>query len=74
MLVFDSGTYNIPKQRMDAALSVDEALVQLLLKVDGLECHEGWEKVRLKRKEVVKLIQAHLDAIDGLKSLLKLKL
>jgi hypothetical protein len=46
-------------------LKISELLMQSLLKVDSVDCQSDSEK--LERKEMVKLIQGNLDAIDEIK-------
>jgi BAG domain len=62
------------KVQYDTALKVGEALLQTILKIDGLICEDGWERFRAKRKQTIKEINTQLDRIDAAKASLKQKL
>lgn len=59
------------KEQYDIALRVGEGLLQILLKIDGVQCEAEWDKVRARRKKIVTDIQSLLDNIDGAKTSLK---
>lgn len=46
---------------------LSEAILQALLKVDGVNVEEGFESARMKRKEAVRYFHGLLDTIDKIK-------
>lgn len=56
-----------PAPNPRALIFVSEALLQALLKLDSIDIQSGYTEARTARKQGVKVLQAELDKVDGLK-------
>ncbi|KAJ2241525.1 hypothetical protein GGH97_004253, partial [Coemansia sp. RSA 475] len=52
------------KKLHDAYVYLNEALMQYLLKLDGIECLPEAEKARQRRRQAVRLLQSWMDQLD----------
>jgi hypothetical protein len=58
---------NVTQEKLKKShLKVSELLLQILLKIDGVQC--STDLLKTKRKECVKFIQSQLDQADAAKS------
>ncbi|ORX50572.1 hypothetical protein DM01DRAFT_250646 [Hesseltinella vesiculosa] len=59
---------SLKKKLQDKGIYCSEGLMQALIRLDSVECPMAFEAARAQRKISVRLVQKHLDRVDGLRS------